>query len=64
MYHGPEDNPCYQCSDREPGCHSNCVQYTGYKGMLDDEKEIEEKGRRKDYPEKVIRPRRREKRKI
>lgn len=61
MYHPPEDNPCWQCVERQFGCHSGCEKHRQYKEMLAEEKEAELRGRKKDYPDKPIRPRRREK---
>lgn len=30
--------PCYQCLDREIGCHSNCEKYNDWRNELRDKK--------------------------
>ena len=35
------NNPCKNCTDRDPGCHAHCEKYIGWKkGYLDERKAI------------------------
>ena len=42
---GPNKTPCYNCTDREPGCHSVCEKYRDYKDRVNQIKEPKEAGR-------------------
>lgn len=35
------DNPCYQCPDRQVGCHSNCKRHNTWLSRCKEEKQKE-----------------------
>lgn len=32
------NKPCYDCPDREIGCHNKCSEYRGYKERLEEKR--------------------------
>ena len=32
-------NPCYKCPERQPGCHSSCEKYIGWRRGYDKRKQ-------------------------
>lgn len=41
----PNQNPCYQCLDREIDCHSKCTKYLIWKEEQDERKRIDLQGK-------------------
>lgn len=44
-----EANPCYACTERRVGCHSECEKYIGWRARYDTEKKKENKARDAEY---------------